>query len=255
MNFDPNIAVRRDVRIVDESPDWLVVEKPAPLIVHPTSEKREPTLLGEVNTLLAERGEETGTLSLLNRLDRETSGLVLISRTPRAARELGKAMERREVGKEYQAIVAGWPRWEQCTLDGPILRRGEVEESRIWIKQMVHEDGRPCLTKVEVLRRLENAHGKFAIVRAQPETGRTHQIRVHLAHAGFAIVGDKIYGPNEECYLEFIESGWSADLEAQLYLQRQALHATKLTVPWRGEALAWESGLPAELASFVEIDD
>ena len=107
--MDQNIAVRIDFRLVDESADWLVVDKPAPLIVHPTSEKKEPTLLGEVNAMLAERGEETGTLSLLNRLDRETSGLVLFSRSPQAARHFGKAMERREIRKEYAAIVSGWP--------------------------------------------------------------------------------------------------------------------------------------------------
>ena len=83
-----------DIRVVDEAEHWLVAEKPAPLIVHPTSEKKEPTLLGEVNAWLAEREEETGTLSILNRLDRETSGLVLLSRTPVAARQFGKAMER-----------------------------------------------------------------------------------------------------------------------------------------------------------------
>ena len=101
------IAVRTDIHIVELAEHWLVVEKPAPLIVHPTNEKPEPTLLGEVNSWLAERGEEGGTLSILNRLDRETSGLVLMSRTRGAARQFGKAMERREIGKEYLAVVDG----------------------------------------------------------------------------------------------------------------------------------------------------
>ena len=252
--MDQNIAVRIDFRLVDESADWLVVDKPAPLIVHPTSEKKEPTLLGEVNAMLAERGEETGTLSLLNRLDRETSGLVLFSRTPQAARHFGKAMERREIRKEYAAIVSGWPEWESQRVDAPIRRRGEVEESRIWIKQMVHPDGRPCVTELEVRTRFENARGKFAVVQVRTETGRTHQIRVHLAHLGSPIVGDKIYGPDEECYLEFIENGWSAGLEEVLFVRRQALHANKLEVPWEGGTLAWESPLPEELANFCEID-
>ncbi|NIP98140.1 MAG: RNA pseudouridine synthase, partial [Akkermansiaceae bacterium] len=142
--------MRTDIRVVDESPDWLVVEKPAPLIVHPTSEKREPSLLGEVKARLDAREDGGGTLSILNRLDRETSGLVLFSRNPQAARELGKAMERREIEKEYEAIVSGWPDWERKRIEAPILRRGEVAESRVWLKQMVHEKGRPCLTEVEV---------------------------------------------------------------------------------------------------------
>ena len=253
--MDGSIAVRTDIRLIDESPDWLVVDKPAPLIVHPTSEKKEPTLLGEVNALLAERGEETGTLSILNRLDRETSGLVLFSRNPQAAREFGKAMERREIGKEYEAIVTGWPEWESCEIDAPLIRKGEVDESPIWVKQTVHDDGRQCSTQAEVVRRIQKSHGKFAVVRVRPETGRTHQIRVHLAHVGHPIVGDKIYGPDERCYLEFIAGGWTADLEARLLLRRQALHATKLSVQWKGERKKWNSPLPDELSAFLAIVD
>jgi 23S rRNA pseudouridine1911/1915/1917 synthase len=255
VNGAQNIAVCTEIRLVDETPDWLVVDKPAPLIVHPTSAKKEATLLGEVNALLDARGEESGTLSILNRLDRETSGLVLLSRTPQAARVFGKAMERREIGKEYEAIVAGWPDWERLRIEAPIIRKGVVEASPIWVKQMVHPDGRRCATEVEVVRRFGNAHGKFAVVRARPETGRTHQIRVHLTHAGHAIVGDKIYGPDERWYLEFIETGWSAAMADVLYVKRQALHATRLTARWDDRALEWVSPLPAELRAFVEKKD
>jgi 23S rRNA pseudouridine1911/1915/1917 synthase len=171
--MDKVIAVRTDIRLVDESPDWLVVDKPAPLIVHPTNGKREPSLLGEVNALLEARGEQCGTLSILNRLDRETSGLVLFSRNAQAARIFGKAMERREIGKEYGAIVTGWPEWESRRIEAPILRKGGKVESPVWVKQMVHPEGRECATEVEVARRFENRHGRFAVVRARPETGRT----------------------------------------------------------------------------------
>ncbi|MCH2065150.1 MAG: RNA pseudouridine synthase [Roseibacillus sp.] len=249
------IAVRTDIHIVELAEHWLVVEKPAPLIVHPTNEKPEPTLLGEVNSWLAEQGEEGGTLSILNRLDRETSGLVLMSRTRVAARQFGKAMERREIGKEYLAVVDGWPRWEKMKVEEPILRKGEVYESRIWIKQTIHPGGRPSVTYFEVVRRFENEAGRFAVVRAVPETGRTHQIRVHLAHLGHPLLGDKIYGPSEECYLEFIETGWSPGLAKTLHLPRHALHASKLDVPWQGGRLRWESLLPTELRDFCEIED
>ena len=248
------IAVCTDIHVVELSRHWVVVEKPAPLIVHPTSEKPEPTLLGEVNRWLATRGEEYGTLSILNRLDRETSGLVLMSRTPVAARHFGRAMERREVRKQYRAVVCGWPDWEEARVEEPLLRKGEVAETRVWIKQAVHPDGRPSITEFKVLRRLENQHGRFAVVRADPETGRTHQIRVHLAHLGYPLVGDKIYGPSEECYLEFIETGWSKQLAQRLHLPRHALHASRLEVPWEDRSLAWESAFCAELTQFCEID-
>ena len=248
------IAVCTDIRVVELSEHWLVVEKPAPLIVHPTNGKPEPTLLGEVNRWLESQGEESGRLSILNRLDRETSGLVLMSRTPVAARQFGKAMERREVGKQYLALVSGWPEWEKFRVEEPLLRRGEIAETRIWIKQAVHPGGRPSVTGFEVLRRFENRHGRFTLLRANPETGRTHQIRVHLAHLGHPLVGDKIYGPSEECYLEFIETGGSARRAERLHLSRHALHASRLEVPWEEGSLAWESVLTGELSEFCEID-
>jgi 23S rRNA pseudouridine1911/1915/1917 synthase len=105
------------------------------------------------------------------------------------------------------------------------------------------------------VRRFENKAGRLAVVQAMPETGRTHQIRVHLAHLGHSLTGDKIYGPSEECYLEFIETGWSPALEEILHLPRQALHASTLDVPWEEGRMRWESPLPPELRDFCDIDD
>ena len=248
--MDRIIEVRTDFSVVGESPDWLVVDKPAPLIVHPSSNKAEPTLLGELNSWLGKRGEETGALSIINRLDRETSGLVLLARNSQAARVFGKAMMRREISKGYLALVRGWPEWENKRVEGRLLRRGEVEESRIWVMQMVHSDGKPCATNLTVRSRFEREEGKFALLAVTTETGRMHQIRVHCAHVGHPIVGDKIYGGNEACYLEFIESGWSDFLRETLLLDRQGLHASSLSVRWKEELLEWEAPLPAELRDF-----
>ena len=91
-------------------------------------------------------------------------------------------------------------------------------------------------------------------MRAIPETGRTHQIRVHLGHLGYPIVGDKIYGPSEECYLEFIETGWSDALEEMLHLRRHALHASRLVIPDEAGDLEWRSPMPREFREFCEIE-
>ena len=90
---------------------------------------------------------------------------------------------------------------------------------------------------------------KFSLIRAMPTTGRTHQIRVHLASLGHPLVGDKIYGPDEQLYLQFIKTGWTPELERQLLLPRHALHATKLAIEGEGE---WTSPLPVDLAKFLE---
>ena len=110
-------------------------------------------------------------------------------------------MMRGRIGKEYRALVWGWPDWDARTVDAPLLRQGEKRPSAIWLKRTIHPDGAAARTRLETLRRFERDGGRFALVRAAPETGRLHQIRVHLAHAGHPVVGDKIYGPDQNCYL------------------------------------------------------
>ena len=245
------IAANTELSIVDECDDWLVVNKPAPLIIHPTSKKVEPSLLGELNRLLDRRGEVSGTLSIINRLDRETSGLVLVARTPQAARAFGKAMMRREIEKRYLAIVRGWPDWEEQLVDAPIAHRSEREFSRVWVMQMVHPEGKPCRTRLDVQRRFERDGEKFALLGVQTETGRMHQIRVHCAHVGHPLVGDKIYGGDESCYLKFIGNGWTAELQEKLLLPRQALHACFLAASVDEAPREWSCPLPSDLAGFL----
>jgi 23S rRNA pseudouridine1911/1915/1917 synthase len=117
---------------------------------------------------------------------------------------------------------------------------------------MVHPVGAAARTRFRVEQRFAGASmngERFALVRAFPETGRTHQIRVHLAHAGHAVVGDKIYGPDEGCYLEFIETGWTPALASRLLLPRHALHSAALRLPALG--LAWDSPLSPDLAAWM----
>ncbi|MEM7010128.1 MAG: RNA pseudouridine synthase [Verrucomicrobiota bacterium] len=234
--------------VVDESEDWIVVDKPAHLLSHPNKPGNPPTLLDGLAGLLGFEIANGAQLSVITRLDRDTSGLVLVAKHTEAARELSFAIQNHEIGKEYLAIVSGWPETDRWDVDAAILRKGEIEPSPIWLKRMVHPDGKPCLTEFLVESRFERKEGRFALVRCFPKTGRMHQIRVHLAHAGFPIVGDRIYGPDENCYLEFIETGWTPKLARQLLIDRHALHAAKLSyADW-----IWTVPLPLELAAFMK---
>ena len=234
--------------IIDETADYAVVDKPPFLLVHPTKPDGTRTLWGELRQLLAFELQTGGQISIINRLDRETSGLVLVAKTASAARRFGLLMQENRIAKEYRAIVCGWPAWENIVIDQPLGRLGKHGPSAIWLKQGVVPNAAPACTELFVEQRFDRDSCRFSVVRAVPKTGRTHQIRVHLAETGHPIVGDKIYGPNEKLYLEFIETGWTSRLTQELLLPRHALHASKLSVPDEG---SWESPLPADLAEFI----
>jgi 23S rRNA pseudouridine1911/1915/1917 synthase len=272
--------------IVDETDDYVVVDKPPFLLIHPTKPNGVPTLWKELRELLAFEIAGGGQVSIVNRLDRETSGLVLVAKTAAAARRFGLLMQRQQVKKEYLAIVWGWPEWERYFVDARIDRQGKHQESAIWLKQMIHPSGAPAQTEFYVERRFarsmatpspvasrhplrgqgeddgegrKKVHGKnsargkekFALIRAIPRTGRTHQIRVHLSAIGHPIVGDKIYGPDEQLYLRFIDAGWTPELEQRLLLPRHALHSARLAIEGERE---WASPLPPDLTEFCSGD-
>lgn len=240
---------RGDFSTVAETDDFMVVEKPPFLLVHPTKPSSARTLWGELKLLLAFEIANGGQVSIVNRLDRETSGLVLVAKNAATARRFGLLMQEQRVAKEYLAIVWGWPEWETNLVDAPLARQGAHMRSAIWLKQMIHPEGAPARTEFRVEQRFTRNNGeRFSIIRAFPRTGRTHQIRVHLASLGHAIVGDKIYGPDEKLYLEFIETGWTPELERRLLLPRHALHSAALEIEG-GER--WASQLPVDLASFL----
>jgi 23S rRNA pseudouridine1911/1915/1917 synthase len=238
-------------KIIDETGDYIVVDKPAFLLTHPTKPDQRTTLWKELRELLAFEIANGGQVSIVNRLDRETSGLVLVAKTAAAARRFGLLMQERRLHKEYLAIVWGWPDWETKIVDAPMDRQGKHQPSAIWLKQMIHPKGAPALTEFRVEHRFTRSTSsgdRFAQIRAIPKTGRTHQIRVHLASLGHPVVGDKIYGPNEKLYLEFIETGWTAKLERELLLPRHALHSAKLAIENEQE---WTAELPPDLAQFI----
>src|SRR5881392_1260287 len=255
--------VVRDFQIIDETDEYIVVDKPAFLLTHPTKPNQCTTLWKELRELLAFEIANGGQVSIVNRLDRETSGLVLVAKTSAVARKFGLLMERRQLRKEYLAIVSGWPKWETKVIDAPLDRQGKHQKSEIWLKQTIHPAGAAAQTEFRVERRFVRVGAsspgradsgralptdKFSLIRAIARTGRTHQIRVHLASIGHPIVGDKIYGPDEQLYLRFIETGWTRELQRRLLLPRHALHSAKLTID--GET-GWGSPLPADLARLM----
>ena len=204
--------------------------------------------------LLAFEIASGGQVSIVNRLDRETSGLVLVAKTAAAARDFGFLMQRHQLRKEYLAIVRGWPEWEHKTVDASLDRQGKHQHSAIWLKQMIHSAGALALTQFQVERRFTKSTSfgdRFSLIRAFPHTGRTHQIRVHLSSLGHPIIGDKIYGPDEQLYLRFIETGWTPELREKLLLPRHALHSVKLAIEGKRE---WTSELAPDLADFCSGD-
>jgi 23S rRNA pseudouridine1911/1915/1917 synthase len=242
---------RRDFGIVTETADYALVDKPPFLLVHPTKPNGARTLWGELRNLFAFEIANGGQVSIVNRLDRETSGLVLVAKTAGAARQFGLLMQQQRIAKEYLAIVWGWPEWDVTTVNAALARQGAHGLSAIYLKQAIHPNGAEARTELRVdrrFRRATSAGDKFSVVRAIPLTGRTHQIRVHLASLGHPIVGDKIYGPDEQLYLEFIRTGWTDELARRLLLPRQALHSARLTIEGIGE---WESALAPDLAAWV----
>jgi 23S rRNA pseudouridine1911/1915/1917 synthase len=252
-----------DFKIIDETDDYAVVDKPPFLLIHPTKPDGTRTLWQELRELFAFEIAAGGQISIINRLDRETSGLVLVAKKADVARRFALLVQRRQLKKEYLAIVWGWPEWKKTFVDAALDRQGRRQHSAIWLKQMIHPSGAPAQTELHVERRFVRSAGrarppgaslesardadKFSLVRAIPHTGRTHQIRVHLASIGHPIVGDKIYGPDEQLYLRFIETGWTHELEHELLLARHALHSARLAIEGECE---WTSPLPSDLADF-----
>jgi len=216
-----------------------VINKSAGLVVHPGAGNASHTLQ---NALLAldPRLSVVPRAGIVHRLDKDTSGLLVVARTPEVQRALVEALAEREIERHYLALCLG-VMTAGGTVDEPIGRHRSQRT-----RMAVRSDGRDAVTHYRVVQRFR-AH---TLVRAELETGRTHQIRVHLAHIGFPLVGDPVYGGRRR-----LTAGSSPELTAALNgFRRQALHASRLalTHPQTGKQMHWEAPVPEDFAHLLE---
>jgi 23S rRNA pseudouridine1911/1915/1917 synthase len=223
--------------ILEESDELLVVDKPAHVLCHPSKHGPWSSLVGACREYL---GVER--LHLTFRLDRETSGVVVLAKKDQTASWLQKAIERREVRKTYLAILAG-------LLDGNVQVKSPIgpdPHSRFVARQWIIPEGRQAETEFAPLQVTQ----KYTLVKAHPFTGRRHQIRVHAASIGHAVVGDKLYGPDPELMLRFIAEGFTEQLARELLLDRHALHAYEVEFPSVFPGTIFRAPWPPDLARF-----
>lgn len=230
--------VPRHIDIVLADPHFYVIDKPAGLPIHPTARYHRSTL----TAVLRERFPNE-VLHVCHRLDRETSGLLLVARTHHAAVSLKRAFARRLVKKRYLAIAHGLLEGE-VVVDKPLGLAG----GRVRVKMAVRDDGLPSKTRFAAMQQA----GDCTLVAAYPVTGRQHQIRAHLDAIGHPIVGDKLY-PDEEIFIDWADNGLSDDLLAELELPRHALHANQLSFPHPdgGAPVEVECPLPKDLEDYL----
>ena len=229
--------------LIHEDADLLVVNKPADLVCHPTKDGERSSLIGRVRLYL---GHAEG--RLVNRLDRETSGLVVIAKSGPVARALGGMFEGGKVEKAYVAIVHGRVASDTLRIDASL---GKDETSEVAIKDCVRPDGALAETLVSIARRFAREDGEYSLVDVLPRTGRKHQIRIHLAHVGHPIVGDKLYGSDEQLYLRLVRGELTDADRRALILPHHALHAARLSFEHQGTRRTWHAPLPAMFTAFV----
>lgn len=231
--------------VLYEDADLLVVNKPAGLVCHPTKGDQYSSLISRVRLYLGP--ESSG--HIINRLDRETSGITLVAKNSQTAGELGKLLENRSVEKEYLAIVHGSVQTAHEIIELPL---GKDQESRVAVKDKVRPDGVSAKTEYWLERQFTREGKEFSLLRVLLHTGRKHQIRIHLAAIGHPIVGDKIYGGDEDLYLALVEDRLTPEQRHRLILRCQALHAKSIRFTWRNKDWSFCAEPDGEFKGFLD---
>jgi 23S rRNA pseudouridine1911/1915/1917 synthase len=266
----PLKAIAEDIplQVVFEDADLAVIDKPAGMMVHAGSGQSEDArnrgtlvnaLLHRFESLSSGSGLGSGELrpGIVHRLDKDTSGLIIVAKNDRTHAALAEMFSKRQVKKTYVALVHGAVERAKGTITAAI-GRDPVRRTRMTTR--VQEEGRSAVSHYEVLRRLTTRFGKFTLVRVRIETGRTHQIRVHMASIGHPVVGDTLYGASgqltDQAAMQAAPSKAArrkVELE-KLRLGRNFLHAAELefTHPKTGKPLSLASPLPGALQAFLE---
>jgi len=250
------IAEEIPLDIVYEDDDLAIINKPAGMMVHAgagaTDDQRNRgtlvnALLHHFQNLSSVGGEVRP--GIVHRLDKETSGLIVVAKNDEAHRKLAQQFARREAKKTYIALVHGWPKKDSGTVTASISR-DRIRRIRMTTR---NADGREAISHYRVVRRLDTPYGKLTLIEVKIDTGRTHQIRVHMASLGHPVVGDALYGAPAELKPNF--RGKKQEATPAMSLKRNFLHAARLELshPRTGDKIALESPLPPELHEFLTI--
>ncbi|MDP3276118.1 MAG: RluA family pseudouridine synthase [Deltaproteobacteria bacterium] len=230
----------REIEILYEDEAIVVINKPAGLPVHPTARYLRNT----VTAVLDER-YGANAVRLCHRLDKETSGVLVAARNLADEQQLKRAFAEREMNKKYLAIVRGLPPLDSFVVNAPLA----LANHEVGVLMHVTADGLTAMTGFDVIERL----ARHSLVRCSPRTGRQHQIRVHLAHVGHPIVGDKLYAHDPSLFIASIEGRMTPEQTAELEMPRQALHAESLTFehPRSRRLLEITAPMPVDFREFL----
>lgn len=241
MRTEDDLHVETGYRILYEEEGFLVVDKPAPLPVHPVGRFTRKNLL---SLLRAAKPECAEGLRIVNRLDSETSGLVIVAKSSAMAGKLGLLFEKRVVKKEYQTVVRGRPKKRTAVIE---TRLGTVHRGSLHMRKP-DPAGETALTRYEILKSGSGA----SLLKVMPETGRKHQIRAHLSFIGHPVLGDKVY-IDTKIFERYIRDGWQPDMKRTVVSERLLLHASSLEFPHpvTGQKMFFHSPVPEVFLGFL----